>query len=339
MSGGRVRVYASERGAVAGRPLRQTNGNRQERTYRAGTALLEFSRLPAEFVIEVARRPHGRPEAARCIPRRRARLPLRRGRARQSRHDADRRPHRRAPAPRPPDHAVRVPAARSTACCASRRWQDGADLRNSDRYFDGDAYLRAARRAGGVAALNRALVREELRPGDRPRRFRISRARRGGGRRLARAARRRSRGAGQGGVQDARNPRGEEDRHAGRGEGGQRRARLAARGLRVRGRAQGPGHAGDQAGAHRARQAAHATSGPTFSSPGSAPSSTRRTPTIGKIDHASSQLALLANMPSRAIRRGRRSRRRSSTTSAPTCSTPRRSSTRTSAPTSRSPTT
>ena len=44
----------------------------------------------------------------------------------------------------------------------------------SHPYFDGDSYLRAARRAGGVAALNRALVREELRPGDRPRRFRIS---------------------------------------------------------------------------------------------------------------------------------------------------------------------
>jgi hypothetical protein len=41
-------------------------------------------------------------------------------------------------------------------------WHDHTDLRHSDRYFDGDAYLRAARRAGGVAALNRALLRRAL---------------------------------------------------------------------------------------------------------------------------------------------------------------------------------
>jgi hypothetical protein len=50
-------------------------------------------------------------------------------------------------------------------------WQNQADLRNSDQYFDGDAYLRAARRAGGAAALDRALIREELRPGDQSHRF------------------------------------------------------------------------------------------------------------------------------------------------------------------------
>jgi hypothetical protein len=173
VSGGRVRVYASERGHVAGRPLRQTNGARQERTHRAGTALLEFSRLPAEFTVEVA---GGRtsgprlPGAFRAVERhyrsgtvvdinpvttliaqdvamhRRRGLAITPARARGEIY-----------------HFLRIP-----------RWQDGEDLRNSDRYFDGDAYLRAARKAGGVAALNNALVLEELRPGDRPRRFRIS---------------------------------------------------------------------------------------------------------------------------------------------------------------------
>jgi hypothetical protein len=42
-------------------------------------------------------------------------------------------------------------------------WQNQADLSYSDRYFDGDAYLRSAHHAGGVAALNHALVRDALR--------------------------------------------------------------------------------------------------------------------------------------------------------------------------------
>ena len=41
-------------------------------------------------------------------------------------------------------------------------WQNQADLSHSDRYFDGDAYLRSAHHAGGVAALNHALVRDAL---------------------------------------------------------------------------------------------------------------------------------------------------------------------------------
>jgi hypothetical protein len=172
VSGGRVRVYASRRGAAARRPLRQRNGRRQERTHRAGMALLEFSRLPAEFTVEVAGGRAGGPKlrgafraerrgyrpgqvvhvnpvttliADHVAAHRRRGLAIRSGRARREIY-----------------RLLRIP-----------RWQEQADLRNSDRYFDGDAYLRAVRRAGGVAALNRALVRQELRPGDRPRRFRI----------------------------------------------------------------------------------------------------------------------------------------------------------------------
>ena len=67
---------------------------------------------------------------------------------------------------------VRAHDARSTACCGSRNGRTRPTCATATGYFDGDAYLRAARRAGGVAALNRALVRAEMRPGDRPRRFR-----------------------------------------------------------------------------------------------------------------------------------------------------------------------
>jgi hypothetical protein len=47
--------------------------------------------------------------------------------------------------------------------------QHERDLRHSDRYFDGEAYLAAARRRGSVQALNRVLL-SEVRDGDRERR-------------------------------------------------------------------------------------------------------------------------------------------------------------------------
>jgi hypothetical protein len=176
VSGGRVRVYAWQRGAVAGRPLRQTNGRRQERTYRAGMALLEFSRLPAKFIVEVAGGRTGGPRlrgAFRAVERDYRSGEVVHVNPVTTLIAADVAAHRRR------GNAITPARARGKIYRLLRipRWQDGADLRNSDRYFDGDAYLRAARRAGGVRALNRALVREELRSGDRPRRFRIASAR------------------------------------------------------------------------------------------------------------------------------------------------------------------
>ena len=49
-------------------------------------------------------------------------------------------------------------------------WVNNADLSYSDRYFDGGSYLWAARRVGGMAQLDRQLVRDAL-TGGRPRRF------------------------------------------------------------------------------------------------------------------------------------------------------------------------
>jgi hypothetical protein len=162
LSHGRVRVYPTgSRSALA-----QTDGRREERTYGSGVALLEFAQLPRDFTVEVS--------GARADGR------LLRGTFRavvhgystgrvvhvdpvttliEARQEAGR-PISAASARHKIYRLLRVPT-----------WQNQADLRNSDYYFDGDAYLRAARRAGGVTALNRALIREELDPGDEARRF------------------------------------------------------------------------------------------------------------------------------------------------------------------------
>jgi hypothetical protein len=162
LSHGRVRVY--EKGSRSA--LLQSNGKAQERAHGSGVALLEFARLPSDFTVEVSgARPGGRPlrgtfravvhgyTAGRVVhvDPVTTLIAARRQRGR---------PISAAAARRKIYRLLRVPA-----------WQDQADLRNSDHYFDGDAYLRAARRAGGVAALDRALIREELRRGDRSRRF------------------------------------------------------------------------------------------------------------------------------------------------------------------------
>ena len=58
VAGATVRVFAgppAARGGASrsGRALAQTNGRRADRTYRSGVALLAFRRLPSEFVVEV----------------------------------------------------------------------------------------------------------------------------------------------------------------------------------------------------------------------------------------------------------------------------------------------
>jgi hypothetical protein len=172
VAGGRVRVYAAGRSGRSVRPaLRQRNGREQEQTYAAGDSLLEFAQLPPEFVVEVA---GGRAGDRRFRGTFRALV--------TGYHSGDvvhvnpvttliadlAGAYRRQGRPLDLDRArskvyrlLRIPD-----------WVSKADLRYSDRYFDGDTYLRAARAAGGVAALDRALIREELRKGDRARRFR-----------------------------------------------------------------------------------------------------------------------------------------------------------------------
>jgi hypothetical protein len=166
LSRGRVRVY--RKGSRSA--LLQSNGRAGEQVHDSGVALLEFARLPSDFIIEVSgARPAGRPVRGtfRAVVRGYTagrvvhvdpvttliadQVAARRHRGRPNRAGAARRTIYRL---------LRVPT-----------WQNQADLRNSDHYFDGDAYLRAARRAGGVAALNRALIRKELRPGNSSRRF------------------------------------------------------------------------------------------------------------------------------------------------------------------------
>jgi hypothetical protein len=147
LAGARVRVLKD------GRPIRQMG---RARTHSTGVALLQFRRLPRRFTVEVT---------PRQDPGGRFRAVVRRHRSGRVVHvspmttlTATLATHRR--------HGRRIGlrAARRDAYRLLRipDWHDHADLRHSDRYFDGDAYLRAARRAGGIASLNRALVRRAL---------------------------------------------------------------------------------------------------------------------------------------------------------------------------------
>jgi hypothetical protein len=171
---GRVRVLA------AGRPLRQV-AEASERTHEEGMALLEFASLPDRFTVEVS---GGRVGGRRLRGTLRSEVDGYRSGGvvhvspvttliadHVAAHRARGRPITTARARREIYRLLRIP-----------RWQDAADLRSSDEFFDGDAYLRAVRAAGGVEALNRALVRQEMRAGDDPRRFRP------GGRRARAAA-------------------------------------------------------------------------------------------------------------------------------------------------------
>ncbi len=171
LSGAEVRVYAgaprgvnlSGRG-LAGPPLAETDGRRARRTAATGVALLAFTRLPREFTVVMAGgRVGGR------------RLPGTLGAVVRGYHSgsvsyvnpvttliagaagisgARSRASTPAAAQREVDHLLGIPA-----------WEDDFDLSHSDRYFDGADYLAAARRAGGIAALDQALVRDARRGG------------------------------------------------------------------------------------------------------------------------------------------------------------------------------
>jgi hypothetical protein len=152
LAGARVRILKG--GAV----LRQDNGTRRERTSQAGVSLLDLRRVPRRFTVEV-------------VPRRRLGGSLR-AVVRHSRSGAVVHvnpvttlvadvlaAHRRR------GRSVSLAHARRDVyrLLGIPRWQDDADLRSTDVRFDGDAYLRAARKAGGIDALNRTLVLQALR--------------------------------------------------------------------------------------------------------------------------------------------------------------------------------
>ena len=152
LAGAHVRILKD--GAV----LRQDNGTRREVTSRGGVSLLDLRRLPRRFIVEV-------------VPRQRLggtfRALVRHYRAGAVVHvnpvttliaevlAAHRRRGRVISFARARREVFRF--------LRIRHWHDHADLRYSDEAFDGDTYLRAARKAGGVAALNRRLVQRVLR--------------------------------------------------------------------------------------------------------------------------------------------------------------------------------
>ena len=147
------------------RPLRQLTGGADERTNAAGVALLDFARLPERFTVVV--------RGGRSLGQR---VPGALYAEAATRGDADVievNPVTTLTAfARTAGRDMRLGRARSTVkrLLAIPSWHDTThDLHHSDRYFDGDAYLAAARRSDSVQSLNRRLLRE-LRDGDGERR-------------------------------------------------------------------------------------------------------------------------------------------------------------------------
>jgi hypothetical protein len=158
VAGATVRVFAGRPaggGAAArsGRALAQTNGRRADHTYRSGVALLAFRRLPREFVVEVR---GGRADGRRVPGTLRAAV-----RGYRSGDVIYVNPVTTLMAA---DHAAveRESAGRRLAYRELRipLWMSQADLSDSDRWFDGNSFLAAARRAGGVGALIRQLLHD-----------------------------------------------------------------------------------------------------------------------------------------------------------------------------------
>ena len=146
------------------RPLAQRTGRRSERTNPAGVAMLDFARLPKRFTVVVrGGRAHGRRVRGALY-------------AEVTRHGSD----VVEVNPVTTLTAFARTAGRGMGAARARRkvkqllaipaWHDTTrDLRQSDKHFDGEAYLAAARRRDSVQALNRVLL-AELRDGDRDRR-------------------------------------------------------------------------------------------------------------------------------------------------------------------------
>jgi len=181
VSGARVRVYAGGLHAVGRRrPLRQRHGARTERTYKSGVALLEFARLPRNFTVVVS---GGSSEGRRLRGFLSARVRgYRAGRVVHVnpvttlvelwRRVNPRVSHRRAT--RAVSRALGIPS-----------WADNVDLRASDRWLDGERFLRHVR---VHATLDRATgdLLFDIRRGRRTHRFRARRARAAAARSLGR---------------------------------------------------------------------------------------------------------------------------------------------------------
>ncbi len=176
VAGASVDVYAgaprrpNRSGRLAGSaPLPELTA---ARTSKTGAALVEFSRLPREFTVELTGGSVGGKRVKGAL-----RVLVR---GYRSGGVAYVNPITTLIADE--TAAAIDPGHRSSPAIARRRiyrllgipgWIDNTDLSYTDRYFDGARYLAAARRVGGVAALDRTLVRRAL-AGGPPRRFAAS---------------------------------------------------------------------------------------------------------------------------------------------------------------------
>jgi hypothetical protein len=166
-----VRVYAgAPRGVnlsgpgLTGRPLSESDGASARETAATGVALLAFRRLPREFTVVVA----GGRAGGRAVPGALGAV-IRGYRSGTVVYVNPVTTLIAGEVATSPDRS-----RASTLGVAQRRvyrllgipgWEDDPDLSYSDRYFDGASYLAAARFAGGIAALDQALVREARRGG------------------------------------------------------------------------------------------------------------------------------------------------------------------------------
>jgi len=135
-------------------PLRQRDGSRGERTPKTGVTLLEFDRLPACYdVVVTGGRAGGRPLDGSFVSR-----------------NSNAKGQLENVAVTPVStlvHQFRMAHPKMSDPRAARRvkrrlkipfYYDTFDLQADDNAFDGDRYLAATRRQGGVATLNRELV-------------------------------------------------------------------------------------------------------------------------------------------------------------------------------------
>jgi hypothetical protein len=143
--------------APVGRPLRQRDGSLGERTYRTGVTMLEFRRLPRCFVVSVTGgRAEGRTLDGSFVGE------GRNGRARIENVPVT--PISTLVQAEPPGMSERRAFRRVQRRLDIPPYYDEFDLQSDDRVFDGDRYLAAARRAGGVPKLTRELLSDKTPP-------------------------------------------------------------------------------------------------------------------------------------------------------------------------------
>lgn len=171
VSNARVRVYPSGKGGAAHHALQQASGAALDRTSSTGTALLEFASLPSRFTVvvsggEARGRPlggdfraevHGyQPSDVVDVTPLTTLIAADLAARHRAGHDAT-----VAQATHGVERLLRIP-----------RWVDAIDLERSDEAFDGDSFMKRAAHAGGADELVARLVRLELESGDQARPFR-----------------------------------------------------------------------------------------------------------------------------------------------------------------------